>query len=34
MTSVGDSFAWPFQDQQFFSKTLVQRLSSISTIVG
>ena len=34
MTSVGDSFAWPFQDQQFFSKILVQGLITIIPIVG
>jgi hypothetical protein len=34
MNSVGDSFAWPFQDQQFFSKILVQGLITIIPIVG
>jgi len=34
MNSVGDSFAWPFQDQQFFSKILVQGLITLIPIVG
>jgi len=34
MTSVGDSFAWPFQDQQFFGKILVQGLITLIPIVG
>ena len=34
MNSVGDSFAWPFQDQQFFSKILIQGLITIIPIVG
>ena len=34
MTSVGDSFAWPFQDPAWFSKMIVQGLISIIPILG
>ncbi|TMD76490.1 MAG: DUF4013 domain-containing protein [Chloroflexi bacterium] len=34
MTSVGDSFAWPFQDPGWFSKMVVQGLIFIIPIVG
>ena len=34
MTSVGDSFAWPFQDPAWFSKIVVQGLIAIIPIVG
>ena len=34
MTSVGDGFAWPFQDPQWFSKIVVQGLIAIIPIVG
>ena len=34
MTSVGDSFAWPFQDPAWFSKIVVQGLIFIIPIVG
>ena len=34
MNSVGESFAWPFQDQQFFSKILIQGLITIIPIAG
>ena len=34
MTSVGDSFAWPFQDPSWFSKMVVQGLIFIIPIVG
>ena len=34
MTSVGDSFAWPFQDPAWFSKMVVQGLIFIIPIVG
>jgi hypothetical protein len=34
MTSVGDGFAWPFQDPQWFSKMIVQGLIAIIPIVG
>ena len=34
MTSVGDSFAWPFQDPGFFGKIVVQGLITIIPIVG
>ncbi|HKW72277.1 MAG TPA: DUF4013 domain-containing protein [Candidatus Dormibacteraeota bacterium] len=34
MTSVGDSFAWPFQDPGWFGKIVVQGLIFIIPIVG
>ena len=34
MTSVGDSFGWPFQDQGWFGKIVVQGLIFIIPIVG
>ena len=34
MTSVGDSFAWPFQDPSWFSKMVVQGLIFIIPVVG
>src|SRR2546429_5043574 len=34
MTSVGDSFAWPFQDPGWFGKMVLQGLISIIPIVG
>jgi len=34
MTSVGDSFAWPFQDPSWLSKMVVQGLIFIIPIVG
>jgi hypothetical protein len=34
MTSVGDSFAWPFQDPGWFGKMVVQGLIFIIPIVG
>ena len=34
MTSVGDSFAWPFQDPGWFGKMIVQGLITIIPIVG
>jgi len=34
VTSVGDSFAWPFQDPGWFSKMVVQGLIFIIPIVG
>lgn len=34
MTSVGDSFAWPFQDPGWFGKTVLQGLIFIIPIVG
>ena len=34
MTSVGDSFAWPFQDPGWFSKMVVQGLIFIIPVVG
>jgi hypothetical protein len=34
MTSVGDSFGWPFQDPQWTSKILVQGLINLIPIVG
>ena len=34
MTSVGDSFAWPFQDPGWFGKIVVQGLITIIPIVG
>ena len=34
MTSVGDSFAWPFRDPSWFSKIVVQGLIAIIPIVG
>ena len=34
MTSVGDSFAWPFQDPQWASKILVQGLIALIPIIG
>jgi Protein of unknown function (DUF4013) len=34
MTSVGDGFTWPFQDQQWPSKVIVQGLISLIPIVG
>ena len=34
MTSVGDSFSWPFQDSAWFSKMVVQGLIFIIPIVG
>jgi hypothetical protein len=34
MTSVGDSFAWPFQDPQWASKIIVQGLIALIPIVG
>lgn len=34
MNSPGDAFAWPFQDQQWFSKIIVQGLITIIPIVG
>ena len=34
MTSVGDSFAWPFQDPGWFSKMIVQGLIAIIPIIG
>src|SRR5207247_10280199 len=34
MTSIGDGFAWPFQDPQWFSKIVVQGLIAIIPIVG
>jgi uncharacterized protein DUF4013 len=34
VTSVGDSFAWPFQDPSWFSKIVVQGLIFIIPIVG
>jgi hypothetical protein len=34
VTSVGDSFAWPFQDPSWFSKMVVQGLIFIIPIVG
>lgn len=34
MTSVGDSFSWPFQDQNWPSKILIQGLIAIIPIVG
>src|SRR5947209_10620091 len=34
MTSVGDSFAWPFRDLSWFSKIVVQGLIAIIPIVG
>ncbi len=34
MTSVGDSFSWPFQDPGWFGKTVLQGLIFIIPIVG
>jgi hypothetical protein len=34
VNSVGDSFAWPFQDPNFFGKIVVQGLITIIPIVG
>src|SRR2546425_85309 len=34
MTSVGDSFAWPFQDPGWFGKMIIQGLIGIIPIVG
>lgn len=34
MTSVGDAFSWPFQDQQWFSKIVVQGLITLIPIIG
>ena len=34
MTSVGDAFSWPFRDQQWPSKILVQGLIALIPIVG
>jgi hypothetical protein len=34
MTSVGDSFAWPFKDPQWASKILIQGLITLIPIVG
>src|SRR5207237_9207290 len=34
MTSVGDSFAWPFQDPGWFGKMVIQGLIGIIPIVG
>src|SRR5437660_11490806 len=34
MTSVGDSFAWPFQDPGWFGKMIVQGLITIIPILG
>ena len=34
MNSVGDSFAWPFQDPGWFGKTVLQGLIAIIPIVG
>jgi len=34
MTSVGESFSWPFQDQQWPSKILIQGLIALIPIVG
>jgi hypothetical protein len=34
MTSVGDSFGWPFQDPGWFGKMIVQGLITIIPIVG
>jgi hypothetical protein len=34
MTSVGDSFSWPFSDRDWFSKMIVQGLIAIIPIVG
>ena len=34
MTSVGDAFGWPFQDQQWPSKILIQGLIALIPIVG
>ena len=34
VTSIGDSFAWPFQDPGWFSKMIVQGLIFIIPIVG
>jgi len=34
VTSVGDSFAWPFQDPSWFSKMVVQGLIFIIPVVG
>ncbi len=34
MTSVGDGFAWPFQDPQWPSKILVQGLIALIPVVG
>ena len=34
MTSVGDSFSWPFQDPNWFGKIVVQGLIAIIPIVG
>jgi hypothetical protein len=34
MTSVGDAFSWPFQDQQWTSKILIQGLITLIPIIG
>ena len=34
MTNIGDSFSWPFSDQQWFSKMILQGLIAIIPIVG
>src|SRR5919109_1462835 len=34
MSSVGDSFAWPFQDPGWFGKMILQGLIAVIPIVG